>query len=61
MTCAVVSTDDVTSGSAGRSYWFADTQTTQLGAIAGGTYDIWANVDTVSHLIDSYLGGLRRW
>lgn len=58
MTCAVVTTSDITNGKTGRSYWFPDTASSELGAIAGGTYSIWSET---SHLIDSKLGGMSRW
>ena len=60
MTCAAISTDtDINEDKVGRSYWFPDTSTSDLNAIAAGTKDLWA--DETSHLIDSYYGGLDRW
>ena len=60
MTCAVVTTDTGNNnGELGRSYWFPDTSTTELGAVSGGTYDVWA--DTTSHLIADWYAGLTRW
>ena len=62
MTCAVVTSDTDTSAKAGRSYWFpAATASTQLGAADAGTLDIYDNYGATSHLIDSDLGGMRRW
>ena len=60
MTCAVIATDSGNSGAQkGRSYWFPDTSTTELGGINGGTYDVWD--DVTSHLIADYYAGLTRW
>ena len=60
MTCAVITTDTGSSGAQkGRSYWFPNTSTNELGGISGGTYDVWA--DTTSHLIADYYAGLTRW
>ena len=58
MTCAVVTTNDQTTGDQGRSYWFPATETATLGAVNGGTYDIYSET---SKLVDSKLGGLDRW
>lgn len=59
MSCAVASTHDDGDGNLGRSYWFPYTSTTELGAIAGGTLEVWA--DETSHLISGFYGGLNRW
>ena len=61
MTCAVVTSDTDTKAKAGRSYWFPATSTTQLSATAAGTLDIYDDYGATSHLIDSNLGGMRRW
>ena len=59
MTCASINTtNDFEEDEEGKSYWFPDTSSTALNAIAGGTKDLWGET---SHLIDSYYGGLNRW
>ena len=60
MTCAVITTDDTTSGKEGKSYWFpaASSSSSQRSGIYGGTLDIYSET---SHLIDSFFGGLNRW
>ena len=59
MTCASINTTNVwEEDEEGKSYWFPDTSTSALSAIAGGTQDLWGET---SHLIDGYYGGLNRW